>query len=238
MRIYLLIFLLLVVTFLPASASENYDELIEKTLHEMSSLEQDQWAYKNDWTFKVVETTKDEMTVAIFDPRRPEYDRWQLDSVNNETPSSRQLKKFRKRKKEEQEKGDLFSDLSFSEMITKETVTFVRKENELAYFSFLTNVAGSACLGPDSGAELEDQFERGFEVGLHLGPPTGNDSAAREFFIARLDGQRVGCGAAKTGVGSIKRVWVARSTRGLLAAANDSTHWRHRPRSSDSRFLA
>ena len=68
-------------------------------------------------------------------------------------------------------------------------------------------------------SELAERFEGGFDDSLsisaedeELSPPTGI------FFVARLDGRPIGCGALKTiepGVGSIKRMWVDRAARGL-----------------------
>jgi DNA-binding MarR family transcriptional regulator/GNAT superfamily N-acetyltransferase len=67
-------------------------------------------------------------------------------------------------------------------------------------------------------AELDERFERGFEVdrsipadSKDLRPPRGT------FLMARLDGGPVGCGAVKLmepGVGSIKRMWVSPEVRG------------------------
>ena len=68
-------------------------------------------------------------------------------------------------------------------------------------------------------AELSLRFEQGFdpeqsipaEHGEML-PPGG------AFLVATVEGEPVGCGAVKTiapGVGSLKRMWVAESVRGL-----------------------
>ncbi len=67
--------------------------------------------------------------------------------------------------------------------------------------------------------ELQERFDEGFDPGLsvsahpqELVPPLGY------FFLARLEGDAVGCGALKVqegGVGEIKRMWVAPSARGL-----------------------
>ncbi len=67
--------------------------------------------------------------------------------------------------------------------------------------------------------ELQRRFERGFDPGrsipaddAELVPPAG------AFVVARVEGEPAGCGAVKTlepGVGSLKRMWVAESARGL-----------------------
>ncbi|HEX2202681.1 MAG TPA: bifunctional helix-turn-helix transcriptional regulator/GNAT family N-acetyltransferase [Longimicrobium sp.] len=67
--------------------------------------------------------------------------------------------------------------------------------------------------------ELDARFERGFDPGASLPaddaelvPPRG------AFLVATVDGEAVACGAVKGiggGVGSIKRMWVAESARGL-----------------------
>ena len=67
--------------------------------------------------------------------------------------------------------------------------------------------------------ELDDRFEGGFDASRsvsadpnELMPPAG------AFLVARLDGEAVGCGGLKItdpGVGEIKRMWVAPSSRGL-----------------------
>jgi GNAT superfamily N-acetyltransferase len=68
-------------------------------------------------------------------------------------------------------------------------------------------------------AELAARFEKGFDPGqsipaddAELRPPRG------AFLVATADGQPVACGAVKSiapGVGSLKRMWVASSGRGL-----------------------
>lgn len=68
-------------------------------------------------------------------------------------------------------------------------------------------------------AELDARFEQGFDPGASLPaddaemvPPRG------AFLVATLDGEPVACGAVKTiaaETGSVKRMWVAESARGL-----------------------
>ncbi len=68
-------------------------------------------------------------------------------------------------------------------------------------------------------AELAARFEEGFDPGASLPaddadlvPPRG------AFLVARIDGEPVACGAIKSigrGMGSIKRMWVAESARGM-----------------------
>jgi GNAT superfamily N-acetyltransferase len=67
--------------------------------------------------------------------------------------------------------------------------------------------------------ELDRRFEEGFDPGqsipaddAELVPPHG------AFLVATVEGEVIGCGAVKTieaGVGSLKRMWVADSARGL-----------------------
>lgn len=68
-------------------------------------------------------------------------------------------------------------------------------------------------------AELDERFDGGFDAAQsisasseELTPPCG------AFLVARLDGRPIGCGAVKKigpETGSIKRMWVDRSVRGL-----------------------
>jgi DNA-binding MarR family transcriptional regulator/GNAT superfamily N-acetyltransferase len=68
-------------------------------------------------------------------------------------------------------------------------------------------------------AELDHRFETGFDPAASLPaeerelmPPRGS------FLLASIDGEPVACGAVKliaSGVGSLKRMWVAESARGL-----------------------
>jgi DNA-binding MarR family transcriptional regulator len=68
-------------------------------------------------------------------------------------------------------------------------------------------------------AELDRRFDGGFDPGRSIAaedddmvPPRG------AFLVARSEGQPLGCGAVKTlgsGVGSLKRMWVAEDARGL-----------------------
>ena len=70
--------------------------------------------------------------------------------------------------------------------------------------------------------ELAERFEGGYDAArdrsapaAEMTPPSGR------FVVARLDGDPVGCGALKRAdqrVGDIKRVWVAKSARGLGVA--------------------
>lgn len=67
--------------------------------------------------------------------------------------------------------------------------------------------------------ELASRFEEGFDAersipadDAELRPPRGT------FLVASADGESLACGAVKTispGVGSLKRMWVARTARGL-----------------------
>ncbi len=68
-------------------------------------------------------------------------------------------------------------------------------------------------------AELGQRFERGFDASKSL-PAADDDLRPPQgaLLIARLDGSAVGCGAVKTaapGVGSIKRMWVSPTVRGI-----------------------
>jgi GNAT superfamily N-acetyltransferase len=68
-------------------------------------------------------------------------------------------------------------------------------------------------------AELAKRFEQGFEADKSISaapqetmPPRG------AFLVARLDDEPIGCGALKSlapGMGTIKRMWVAKSARGI-----------------------
>jgi GNAT superfamily N-acetyltransferase len=70
--------------------------------------------------------------------------------------------------------------------------------------------------------ELADRFEGGYDAArdntapdAEMAPPIGR------FIVARLDGEPVGCGGLKGAddeTGEIKRVWVAKSARGLGVA--------------------
>jgi DNA-binding MarR family transcriptional regulator len=67
--------------------------------------------------------------------------------------------------------------------------------------------------------ELDRRFDRGFDPGqsipaddAEMVPPRG------AFLVASVEGEAVGCGAVKTietGVGALKRMWVAEPARGL-----------------------
>lgn len=68
-------------------------------------------------------------------------------------------------------------------------------------------------------AELDARFRSGFDAGKG-GPPDAHEFATPHgcLLIARLHGEAVGCGALRTlerGVGEIKRMWIAPSSRGL-----------------------
>ena len=67
--------------------------------------------------------------------------------------------------------------------------------------------------------ELDARFEEGFDPALSI---TANDAELRPpsgaCLVATVDGEPVACGAVKTlapGMGSLKRMWVAESGRGL-----------------------
>ena len=68
-------------------------------------------------------------------------------------------------------------------------------------------------------AELASRFDEGFDPALSIPADDGELRPPRgTFLIACIDGEPVACGAVKTiapGVGSLKRMWVAASVRGL-----------------------
>jgi GNAT superfamily N-acetyltransferase len=68
-------------------------------------------------------------------------------------------------------------------------------------------------------AELETRFDTGFDPTLSTAPTTDEfRRPAGLFLVARLRSEPVGCGALKLPQGhppEIKRMWVARSARGL-----------------------
>jgi DNA-binding MarR family transcriptional regulator/ribosomal protein S18 acetylase RimI-like enzyme len=84
-----------------------------------------------------------------------------------------------------------------------------------------TNEAAQLCL-ESYFRELAERFEGGYDAhkdgsapDAEMAPPVGR------FVVARLDGEGVGCGALKRiddEAGEIKRVWVAKSARGLGVA--------------------
>jgi DNA-binding MarR family transcriptional regulator/N-acetylglutamate synthase-like GNAT family acetyltransferase len=78
--------------------------------------------------------------------------------------------------------------------------------------------AARACVG-NYFAELDRRFDSGFDPGASL-PADDRDLVPPRgaFLIASIDGEAVACGAVKlvsSGVGSLKRMWVAESVRGL-----------------------
>jgi DNA-binding MarR family transcriptional regulator/GNAT superfamily N-acetyltransferase len=68
-------------------------------------------------------------------------------------------------------------------------------------------------------AELNRRFEQGFDPEQSI-PAEDDDMVppGGAFLVATVEGEPIGCGAVKTiapGVGSLKRMWVAESARGL-----------------------
>jgi DNA-binding MarR family transcriptional regulator/GNAT superfamily N-acetyltransferase len=77
--------------------------------------------------------------------------------------------------------------------------------------------AAQYCLG-EYFAELATRFETGFDVARTLPAPSAEFTPPRGYFVvATLNGDPVGCAAMKChdDWGEIKRMWVARSARGL-----------------------
>jgi GNAT superfamily N-acetyltransferase len=68
-------------------------------------------------------------------------------------------------------------------------------------------------------AELSNRFEAGFDPERSISAEDGELVPPRgAFLVASIDGEVVACGAVKSispGVGSLKRMWVAGSVRGL-----------------------
>jgi ribosomal protein S18 acetylase RimI-like enzyme len=66
---------------------------------------------------------------------------------------------------------------------------------------------------------LNQRFEAGFDPAASLSAEDGDLIPPRgAFLVASVDGESVACGAVKTiapGVGSLKRMWVADTVRGL-----------------------
>ena len=85
-------------------------------------------------------------------------------------------------------------------------------------FELPTGEAARACL-EHYFRELAERFEGGYVAATDRSAPADDMVPPfGRFVVARLDGQAVGCGALKRGddqSGEIKRVWVARTARGL-----------------------
>lgn len=68
-------------------------------------------------------------------------------------------------------------------------------------------------------AELDERFDGGFDAGKTISAdPEETTPPHGAFLIARLDGSPIACGALKRvapGIGTIKRMWVAKSARGM-----------------------
>ena len=68
-------------------------------------------------------------------------------------------------------------------------------------------------------AELVERFEAGFDPQQSLPVDEGDfKPPLGAFLVASIDGESVACGAVKSigpGIGYLKRMWVARSVRGL-----------------------
>jgi DNA-binding MarR family transcriptional regulator/GNAT superfamily N-acetyltransferase len=88
-------------------------------------------------------------------------------------------------------------------------------------FESPTGEAAKACLDCYF-RELADRFEGGYDAAQdRSAPPSEMTPPTGCFVVARLDGDPVGCGALKRAderVGEIKRVWVAKTARGMGVA--------------------
>jgi DNA-binding MarR family transcriptional regulator len=124
--------------------------------------------------------------------------------------------------------GDRFAEATLAPLSEAERTRLVEAITEvekLLNLSF-TRISIDDPDGPDAKwcleqyfAELDERFEKGFEVGKSIPADSADLRPPRGIFlVARLDGRPVGCGAVKSiepGVGSIKRMWVSRELRGI-----------------------
>ena len=157
-------FLILLVFSVPASVAqslEHYKALIVNNLSEFDKNHHEKWAYTT--TREVMEDEKTQVTVAQYDPRKPEGNRWVLVSDNGKAPDAErvaafvkekakteQLKKQRANKKAEQKETD--KEQKLIDMVMQGTLKLVDQNDQTATLSFTPNMA-------EMGEESRDKLQ-------------------------------------------------------------------------------
>lgn len=125
-------------------------------------------------------------------------------------------------------RGDAFAESLLAQLTESEkdrVVTAMREVEQLLSLS-ATSIAIENPTSPEAQwcvqqyfAELDERFDGGFDAGQTISAdPEETTPPHGAFLIARLDGSPIACGALKRvapAIGTIKRMWVAKSARGM-----------------------
>lgn len=116
----------------PANA-EDYEALVERAFDALDNDFDERWTY--------TETSKqgEQVYVAHFDPRRPQDERWSLESVDGLDPTDKEARKFLKRKNdqlEEQPQNDDGGERDVGMDVVPGSVTLVEETDAHWLFSF------------------------------------------------------------------------------------------------------
>lgn len=84
-----------------AVATENYDQLFKRALEAVD------FEFHKAWAYTETRVDSEHVWVGRFDPRRPKDQRWQLLTVDDRTPTAKEMKKYREeRAGDDSENGD------------------------------------------------------------------------------------------------------------------------------------
>lgn len=88
----------------------------------------------NEWMFTVVSDSEDDL-IEQFDPRAEP--KWNLFTINQKTPTEKELKKYHKEKaKEEAESEDDTGRLDLDEMVEMTSLVLIEETNDQLVYSF------------------------------------------------------------------------------------------------------
>ena len=151
--------LFLGLTFSPSQAEEGqvlYNKALQRTLAT---------SYKG-WTFTKTTSEDDKITVERYDDSKEKSQQWQLLSINDKSPSKRQLKKYLKKKRKElksnQDEGKnmVFRNQFLTKLVKPESVKLVEENHSHKIYQFRPK------MDEDTKA-LEDHIFGEITVSLH-----------------------------------------------------------------------
>lgn len=115
------------------SHAEDYEALVERAFN---ALDND---FSEHWSYTETSEQGEGVYVARFDPRRPEDERWSLESVDGLGPTDKQAAKFLKRKNEqraEQVKADDDNEREVGMEVVPGSVTLLEETDAHWLFKF------------------------------------------------------------------------------------------------------
>ena len=110
-----------------AFAAENYDQLFERALEAVD------FEFHKAWAYTETRVDSEHVWVGRFDPRRPDNQRWQLLTIDNRTPTAKEMEEY-----QEERAGDLSEngDDDVEAMVEPDSVRLIEETAEYWLLGF------------------------------------------------------------------------------------------------------